>query len=430
MVVNESDATTLYSRYTFAPFAWVQPLLFDALPIRVRPFDLLMLAILIVASSKRRASQGRLAAPMRNALYLAMGTVVLWFVYGVATGGDARAASWQTYLMLSAVLTAFTVASTFHTAEHFATLAKAVVAAALYRAVMCWIFYFAYMPSIVPNLEYATAHDDSVVWVISILWVLVHALTRRSRGTTLVSGVIAIILLGAIQWNNRRLAWVGLVMALATAFFLLPHGPARRRVVRILWVTVPIVAIYAAVGWGRSERIFVPLRSIATVTTQEDSSTRARNVENLGLIATVRASNAIAGTGWGHGYIEVSSKYSIARFFELWPYIPHNSILGLLAYTGILGFSGYWLAFPTAIFLNSRVARLGSTQALRNAGLAGCVSMVVCANQMFGDMGVFSLRTMYLLAATYAVALRLPAVAGVWDAAKARSVHPEQSTAT
>ena len=39
---------------------------------------------------------------------------------------------------------------------------------------------------------------------------------------------------------------------------------------------------------------------------------------------------------------------------ELWPYVPHNSILGLLAYTGILGFAGYWLAFPTAVFLNAR----------------------------------------------------------------------------
>jgi ABC-type multidrug transport system permease subunit len=59
---------------------------------------------------------------------------------------------------------------------------------------------------------------------------------------------------------------------------------------------------------------------------------------------------------------------------------------------------------------------MGNTEQVRNVGFACSATMIVCGNQMYGDMGIFSLRTMYLLATTYAVALRLPIVGGVWQA--------------
>jgi len=45
--------------------------------------------------------KGPRANPMRNAMFLAMGTTVVWFMIGVMRGGDSRAASWQVYLMLA-----------------------------------------------------------------------------------------------------------------------------------------------------------------------------------------------------------------------------------------------------------------------------------------------------------------------------------------
>jgi hypothetical protein len=176
---------------------------------------------------------------------------------------------------------------------------------------------------------------------------------------------------------------------------------------------VPVLLIYGVVGWGRTEKMFAPLKSLQTVSVEEDASTKARNMENLGLIATGNASSMLVGTGWGHGYIEVSNKYAIYGF-ELWRFVPHNSILGLLAFSGAFGFIGFWLPFPTAMFLNARVARLGNTPASRTMGLVAAAQMLVCANQMYGDMGDFSYRTMYVLAGSYALAMRLPPLAGVW----------------
>jgi hypothetical protein len=415
MVVDEGDPTTLYARYMLAPFRWVHLLLFEPLPFKVRTFDVAMIAILWLASS-RRSGKGPRVAPMRSALLVGVGTIVAWFLYGLARGGDARAASWQVYLMLSAILTTFTIATVCFAVEHLVLLGKAILAAGLYRAGMCWIFHFQYMspPQLSPLPDYVTAHDDSVVWVICVVMLAVQALAKRRWRTTIFAMVAGAILLAAIHFNMRRLAWVSLTMAFGMLFFLLPNGAMRRRLLRLARFAVPILVLYVAVGWGRTEKIFKPLESLATVSTEENQSTKARNMENLGLIATVRDAGSLAGTGWGHKYIEVSNTYSIAEYFELWPYIPHNSVLGLLAYTGILGFAGYWLAFPTAIFFNSRIAKLGNTEAVRSVGMVGSAATVACAGQMYGDMGVFSLRTMYLLAAAYAVAVRLPILAGVW----------------
>jgi phosphate starvation-inducible membrane PsiE len=414
-LVLADDATTVYRQYIGAPFDWVEPLLVDATPIKIRLFDIIMLGILVAAANGREG-RGLRTPPMRRALLLVLGTVVAWFAYGMLRGGDFRCASWQTYLMLSMVLTAFTVAATFYTAEHYALLAKTLMAVAIYRAVMCWIMYFEYIlpGKIDPPPIHLTTHHDTVVWVTAIVILIVNALDARSTRVTLRNLLVMVLIAGAIQFNTRRLAWVSLTMALVVMYFLLPLGPVRRRAKRVVLALVPVVAIYAVVGWGSKASVVRPLQAFSSVTTEEDDSTKARNCENLSLIATAHQNSVFLGTGWGHKYIELTNKYSIAEAFELWPYIPHNSILGLFAYTGVFGVAGFWLAVPTAVFLNARVARLGSAASLRSAGVVGAAQIIVCGNQLYGDMGSFSPGTMYVLAVSYAMALRLPAVAGVW----------------
>jgi len=414
-LVLADDNDAFHAKTMGGPMAWVHGVLVSPLPIKVRPFDLAMLAILLVTSSRRDA-KGPRVAPMQAAMLLALATTVAFFAYGIVTGGDGRAASWQTYLMLSGILVSFTVAANFRTPEHYSLLAKVLVAVALYHAAMCWYFYVFWVQAgrIVPFPEYITTHDDSVIWVVTILVLLLNTLTLRSPLKITRNLATVVFILGALQFNNRRLAWLSLFMGLIVAYALLAPGRVKRSAKRIVMIATPILALYIAIGWGRTERIFAPVRSISSVSTQEDASTKARNCENLGLIATVARSNYLTGTGWGHPYVELTTKYSIHEF-ELWPYIPHNSILGLLAYTGLLGFVGYWLMVPTAVFVNSRLARFGNTKEAKMTGLVAAAQMIVCANQMYGDMGIFSIKTQYVLAASFAVALRVPIVAGAWE---------------
>ena len=232
------------------------------------------------------------------------------------------------------------------------------------------------------------------------------------------------------QTLNRR-AWSAVEMNLVEGGR--SPGKAKRRLRKAMLAMVPVFGIYLAVGWGRTERIFKPLQAFSTMTTKEDESTISRNYENLGLITTAKQNGWLIGTGWGHQYQPVSMKYDLSRWFKIWRYIPHNSILGLFAFTGVIGYCGYWLMFPTSMFLNARIAKMGRSALARDVGLIGAVQMIVCVNQYFGDMGLFSYKVVYIMSTSYAIALRMPILAGVWPvagAAVARRVEaPEEARA-
>jgi hypothetical protein len=406
------DRDTAYAHNLAAPLGWVAQFLVDPLPIKLRLYDVLMLVVLIASPPS-----GKLVGPMKTALFILLGTTVFCVMYGMLRGGDFRFASWQTYFFLSVVLTAFTVAKVHRTPADFEGLAKWLIACALYRATMCWISYLTWARAYIgASGMYLTSHGDTIPWVVAILILLVNALDRRSAAVSFRNFLISVFLLGAIQWNSRRLAWVSFAMGLAVVYVLLPPGASKRRINRLGLLFVPVVLTYVIVGWGRPERIFLPLRSLSTVSTQEDSSTLARNAENLGLIATANYANPLLGTGWGNPYVYLTLKYDISGGFELWRYVPHNGILGLLAFSGTLGFMGFWFAFPTSVFLNARVARLARDPRARSVGTIGAAQLIVCANQFYGDMGLFTQQSVYVMAISYAIALRMPQVAGVWGA--------------
>ncbi len=421
-LVFVQDAGCAYSTHLGAPLGWVYDLLLKPTPLELRPFDLIMLVILAVSSSKKRR-EGAYVRPMKNALLVVLATTMVWFGFGLAKGGEVRFASWQTYLILSCVLVAFTVASTFRSVADFQRLGKWLIVASLYRGLMCWISYFTWGRLLVGESgAFLTSHDDTICWVVAILVLTIGAIDKRSVGVTIRNLAIIAFLLGAIQFNSRRLAWVSLSMGFVVLYALLPKGVAKRTMNRALLTVVPMVLIYAAVGWGRGNPIFLPLRALSSVTTQEDGSTLARNAENLGLIATANYSHFFLGTGWGRPYVFLTLKYDISGF-ELWRYIPHNSILGLLAFTGVLGFAGFWLPIPTAVFLNARAARLASDPRIRNIALVGAAQLIVSANQLYGDMGLFSLEAMYVMGVSYGIALRLPLLAGVWNASTPKAAR-------
>jgi hypothetical protein len=413
-----ADAGAPYEQM-FAPLGWAHVLLFEALPYKIRGVDHVT-AICLIIAAKSQDGRGPRVAPVRGALLLSAATTVIWFVYGIATSGGAWEASWQTYLMMSGVLFAFAVAAAFRTPEHFMLIWKAILWAAAYRATMCVLFYIFYIHTmrLNPPPEFLTSHDDTVLWVVAMMILILRIIEMPGFASRAKSLAFLVFLGAAVLFNQRRIAWVSLAMGIVLLLSLMRPSKQKRRAMRFVYALAPLVLIYVVVGWGRPERMFKPLQSFATVSTQEDTSTKARNVENLGLLATANANNSLVGTGWGHPYIEVSNKYSIAKYFPLWKFIPHNSILGLLAFTGVFGFCGYWLIYPTAMFFNARMARLAKSSTARQVGLVGAIQMVVCANQFYGDMGIYFIKSVYILALSYAAALRLPLFTEVWPAPK------------
>ena len=134
-----SDLGAPYSDW-FAPFSWAHFYL-EALPWKVRPIDHVFVLCWLLAP--RRESREPTTRPVRRMLALSFchhGRVLpLRLPSGAAI---PWAASWQTYLMMSGVVCALAIAANFRTPEHYVLLAKMLLAAATYRAVMCWAYYW------------------------------------------------------------------------------------------------------------------------------------------------------------------------------------------------------------------------------------------------------------------------------------------------
>jgi hypothetical protein len=413
MLVDDGNPNVLYKDHMFAPFTWAH-YLFEPI-FSLRPFDLCMGVVLVVASM-RKMVKGPTVRPMRRALFVAGGAMAIALVYGLSRGGDGRAAGWQVYLLFATILLSFTLASIFQTAEHFLGVVRTIVAAGFYHATMGILFWAFYVKqgAIKPFPEYLTTHDDTVLWTVGVGFLLLQALQTKVRRTRILSILGMVFLLVAIQLNHRRLAWISLGGSLLALYFLIPPSVIKKRINRVVMVVAPILLLYVFIGMDRPEGIFRPLQAFTSVSSAKDNSTKARIVENLGLIATSNFHGWFMGSGFGHKYIEISNRYNIYGF-ELWPYVPHNSVLGMLAYSGFFGFVGYWMTFPTAVFLHARTARFGATQADRFMGVVGVMQMVACADQWFGDMGSFSSITDYTLAISFGAALRVPIIAGAWS---------------
>jgi hypothetical protein len=186
--------------------------------------------------------------------------------------------------------------------------------------------------------------------------------------------------------NQRRIAFVGIAFAVAIMYF--DATPERRRAINrsVSRFMIPGI-IYLAIAFaGVRHPIFRPGASLRSVVIQDDRSSSTRDVENFNLYFTYR-SNPLIGIGFGKEYIELSKGDYIGDVFPQYKYLPHNSLLGLFAYGGLLTAAGYYVLFPSALYLGLRATKRYYTPerwALSMWGASGIAALLI---QGFGDVG-------------------------------------------
>ena len=381
-------------------------------PLKLPMFDVLILAIAVLAGDRAKS---RRAHQMEKAIWVSLAALLMWVVWGVAMGGDTYQMQFQLHMIILPYAVTFAIAKVLTTPADFYALGKVILAAAVYRAVTC-IVYFVNAVALKggPLPACCTSHSDSVLFVLGLVILVVHAIHQHStiRRSSMVKMVVSfvLILLG-IQFNNRRLAWVSLVECLILIYVLLPSGLLKKRINKKLIVAAPILALYVIVGMGRSEKIFLPLQALTSVKSESDNSTKSRDNENAGLITTL-AVNPVMGVGWGQKYNEIDASLSAGvSGFVQYRYLPHNSVLALLAFTGALGFAAIWSVFPMAVFLNAYAYRKSHQSAVRTVALVGMAAVLAVVNQWYGDLGsTFELPGL-VVASAFAAAIRLPSCA-------------------
>jgi hypothetical protein len=307
-----------------------------------------------------------------------------------------------------------------------AALGKVVVSAACLKALLA-LYIRATVPPPVGEtfLAYATSHADSMLFAVAFCSVLVH-LVHRPRGSGRLSLLLVLpLLIAGMLANGRRLAWVELVVGVAVIAALTPWSPAKRTVTRLAIGVSPLLLAYAIAGWSSSSSIFKPVQTLRSVVdSKSDPSTLWRDLENYNLFYTLRH-HAIFGTGYGHGYVEVISLPDVSSSYALYRFLPHNSVLGLWAYGGLVGFTALWTIVVIGLFLAARANRFALTVDDRTAALTALSTIVVYLVYCYGDLGLGTWVSVFTVAPAFAIASRLAVTTGGWPS---RATVAEAST--
>jgi disulfide bond formation protein DsbB len=339
----------------------------------------------------------------------------MW-LWGMARGGaDVSSSLWQmqrvVYLPLFFIL--FEIA--LRGPSDRKALGKVVVAAACIKALLA-IYLRATLtpPAGATTLDYATTHADSMLFACAFCLVVTLLVQRFDARHALLGALVLPLLLAGMVANHRRVVWVELAAGLATLHALSPWTRAKRAIARAAAVAVPIVMIYAAVGWGHSTGIFAPVGVVRSVVdSSADASTAWRDWENYDLFFTLRQ-NPLLGTGYGHGYVEIVKLPDISQAYELYRFIPHNSILGLFTYGGLVGFAALWSMLVVGLFLTARAASFSTAPIDRAAAIAATSAIVVYLVHCYGDMGLGTWTSVFTVAPAFAVGSRLAVATGAW----------------
>jgi hypothetical protein len=383
--------------------------------------DVLIVGILGLAMYRRvvKSTIDPPTAPMPRPLIavtaLSLFAILFMEVRGIARGGDFKNSLWQWH---QAAMLPFIVAM-FHYAlrgpQDWPIITKVIVAAGITKALVGSYFALVIVPALGVFVEYTTSHSDSMTFIFCMLVTLIRFI-EQPKAAHLIRGfgVIAIILMGMV-FNDRRLAYVSLVGCLLAAFLINPWTQLKRFVVRFTPFLAPFIAVYIAVGWNRPTGVFAPVDTIKSLIEGQGGEGQLdyRDIENLDMIATW-AQFPILGTGYGHEFLEPIPLPDIAFVFPTYRFHPHNSLLGLLAFGGMLGYTGVWLYLVLTVFFAVRAYHRSPVSEFRACALiiVGVVASYI--NQVFGDMGIISYICTFHVAVCVAMAGKLATQTGAW----------------
>jgi hypothetical protein len=398
------------------------------LPMMTVSLLILLLAYLLLVRIARLLSRPRItepgtvgfASPMLGALGVSFLTSAGLIAYGLVRGGDLQMSKIQLQVFIPLLVMTYLLGVSLNGARDYHRLAVVVVAAALVKAAM--VFWVRFTLPVVfgegrGQLPYATTHGDSMLFAsaVALLAAIFVETPGRRSGRLLL--LLLPVLLAAIVANNRRLAWVELAAALLLLFVMNSRGRVVRALATASVCLLPVVLVYGGVGWSSTSRIFSPVRFVRSMTDASvNRSTLYRDGENYNLIYTLRA-NPLFGTGFGRPFDEKQQLDDISGGFKEWRYLPHNAVLGLWAFAGLVGFTGLWSVLVVGLLLAARSYRCARSSGDRIAASAAMTGTVVYLIHCWGDIGFTEPKSIFLVGAALAVAGQLAVSTGAWSRA-------------
>jgi hypothetical protein len=377
----------------------------------------LVLVLFFSLALYRRATRSRIdspfvetASPMRSFAWVTIFGIAAVEAWGSVHGGmDFANSYWQ--VERAAYLPLFFLA--FHYAfrgpRDQVVIGQIIIVAALLRAGLAWWLRHFFTPNTIDLMPTATTHSDSMLFAGAFCLLIALVLEIPTRKNKLLCLVTLPILTVGMIANNRRLVWVEVALALGILFFMMPMTPLKRGLIRWTLIAAPLVALYLVIGWDNGGEFFRGASVVRSlVDSKSDGSTEWRDFENLDLIATLKTS-PLFGLGYGHKYIGNTTDVYIQEHF-----LPHNSMLGLWAFGGIIGFALTWMFLPVGAFVACRAYNVAQRPIDRVVALSVLQMLMIYINQCYGDLGMGPPTGVLLMAASLSVVGKLALTTGAW----------------
>jgi hypothetical protein len=387
-----------------------------------RGFDVLLVlfAVVIVYRHTTRSQVDRVGwveapRPIRQFAVLVLFTLAWMTVSGLARGGSFRFALWQVTRHLYLPFVYLLMEEALRGAADAKAVGRIILGAGVFRAVEAIVLRQMY-PSI-EMFPHATTHHDSVLFATCVGILLALILERPTKRSVKICALLGPVYLWGMLANNRRLVWTEIAMVAIFFFLVTPWGRAKRFFARALVISLLPLLVYAAAGWNSKAGIFAPVQTIRSMfDSNVDGSTRWRDWENYDLIYTFRQ-NPLFGAGFGHPFVQATPLPDITRVYELEPYVPHNSVLGLWAFGGLFGFSLLWAIFPVGMFFTVRAYRWSRTPTERITALGAAAAQICYVLQGYGDLGFGTWGPVFTVATAYALVGKICVANGAWPVA-------------
>jgi hypothetical protein len=381
------------------------------------PLMAVMLIFLLLIHIHRRLSGSRVdavdrveaAGPLVWSLGFSFLTVIALVALGIRGGGNVQMAKIQVQNFVWILLTAYLFAVSMRGMRDYRILGRLILAAAFSKSLMALWAHF----TINPTPPYATIHGDSMLFTGATIMLLARFAEQPVRRNALLCVGSLPLLLGAMLANNRRLAWVELAASVLTLYIVSRRTPLKRFVTRAVLLAAPVILLYVTVGWNSNSEVFAPVKVLRSVgDASVDGSTLFRDLENYNLLLTLRH-HPIMGSGFGLQF-DASVVMPDISFFKEYRYMPHNSVLGLWGFTGVLGFTGLFLAAVVGVYLAARSYSYAQAPAERAAAFTALAMVLIYLIQCWGDIGFSERVSIFLVGPALAAAGQLAVSTGAW----------------
>jgi hypothetical protein len=398
-------------------------------PLVVTGFDLVALFLFVVVvhrhvqkSTMDRAGWVDTPAPLSTFAWLSVLAVLWMSFFGLLQGGTFRFVLWQCVRWLYLPIVYAFMRQALRGQQDAVLVGKVLLGVGVFRAVEAIALRFKF-PS-VELMTHATSHHDSVLFASCVGILMALRLEMPSKRTLrLFWGLLPIYLWGMVA-NNRRLVWVEIPLVAAFFWLITPWRPLKIRLARLSVAMALPLLLYGGLGWNSESGLFAPVQKVRSlVDSKRDASTLWRDLEDFDLIFTY-VEAPLLGLGFGHPFIDKIKLPDVTATYELEPYIPHNSVLGLWAFGGLLGFSLLWALFPVGIFFTVRAYRWARTPLERVTALSAAGVQICYIVQGYGDLGFGTWGPIFSVAASYALVGKLCVANGAWPPSAGRALHP------